>query len=597
MMLLGKQAKGEQGERRYRLLTGNLVLFVVAISLVPLLITGAIILYQFRDAYQAKVLDHLEELVQKHSQNIDSFLTDRLGDIRVLARASTLQELKNSEFLRRRLEILREEYGGAFVDLGLVNAHGVQVAYAGPFNLAQADYSKAKWFEKTLAGEHYISDVFTGLRGTPHFIVAVKKGCDSNCFILRATIDFEHFNALVENIRIGETGFAFILNREGRFQTKPPYEVAVQREPYAKLLAGSREPGRTQVMTLADSLGREFIFAVAPLKKGDWLLCLQQQADDAFSNLNRAVHLAWLLFAAIGAAVVLVGYLVSRRMVARIARADLARAAMSDKVIETGRLASIGELAAGIAHEINNPVAIMVEEAGWIQDLLDEDDCRSEENLKEIERAMQQIRIQGGRCKEITHKLLSFARKTDPTEQEIDLNELVSEVMGLLSQKIRYANVEIKTDLAAGLPVIKASPSEMQQVLLNLLNNAVDAMGQEGGTISVGTGRMSDGKVSITVTDTGMGIADANLARIFDPFYTTKPVGQGTGLGLSIVYGIINKLGGDISVRSRKGEGTTFTIFMPTADTDIQPNDDQLKNRDASAVGALGPDLGKGGSN
>lgn len=596
MMLMGKLATGEQGERRYRLLTGNLVLFVVATSLLPLLITGAIILYKFHDAYQAKVLDHLEELVQKHSQNIDSFLTDRLGDIRVLARASTLDELKNSEFLRRKLEILREEYGGAFVDLGLVNAQGEQVAYAGPFNLAKADYSGAKWFEKTLSGEHYISDVFAGLRGTPHFIVAVKRGCAKNCFVLRATIDFEHFNALVENIRIGATGFAFILNREGKFQTKPPYEVAVQREPYAKLLTGSREPGRTQVMTRADSLGREFIFAVAPLKKGDWLLCLQQQADDAFSNLNRTVQLAWILFAVIGAAVVLIGYIVSKRMVAHVAQADRARAAMSDKVIETGRLASIGELAAGIAHEINNPVAIMVEEAGWIQDLLDEGECHTDENIKEIERAMKQIRTQGGRCKEITHKLLSFARKTDPTEREIDLNELVSEVMGLLSQKIRYANVEIKTDLAAGLPIIKASPSEMQQVFLNLLNNAVDAMGPEGGSIKVATSRMEDGQIAVTVTDTGMGIAEANLARIFDPFYTTKPVGQGTGLGLSIVYGIIKKLGGDISVRSRKGEGTSFKVFMPAADANSKPEEDQSKTKDSSAAGGLGPGVEKGGS-
>ena len=596
MVLLGKLAKGEQGERRYRLLTGNLVLFVVATSLIPLLITGAIILYKFRDAYQAKVLDHLEELVQKHSQNIDSFLTDRLGDIRVLTRASAVEQLRNPEFLRRRLEILREEYGGAFVDLGLVDSNGVQVAYAGPFNLSRADYSGSKWFEKTLAGEHYISDVFTGLRGTPHFIVAVTRGWDTDCFILRATIDFEHFNALVENIRIGETGFAYILNREGRFQTKPPYEVALQREPYAKILAGSRDLEHSQVMTRADPMGREFIFAVSPLKKGDWLLCLQQQANDAFSNLNRAVQLAWLLFAVIGAAVIVVGYLVSRRMVAHIALADRARAVMSDKVIETGRLASIGELAAGIAHEINNPVAIMVEEAGWIQDLLDEGQCHTPENIKEIERAMQQIRTQGGRCKEITHKLLSFARKTDPTEQEINLNELVSEVMGLLSQKIRYANVEIKTDLAAGVPVIKASPSEMQQVFLNLLNNAVDAMGPEGGSISVATAGMTNGQVSITITDTGMGIADANLARIFDPFYTTKPVGQGTGLGLSIVYGIIKKLGGEISVRSRKGEGTTFTIFMPAASAAISPTDDATKKKDETAAGDSGPGVQKGGS-
>jgi two-component system NtrC family sensor kinase len=583
MKLIGK-LPGEPGERRYRVLTGNLVLFVVAISLVPLMITGAIILYQFRDAYQAKVLDHLGELVQKHSQNIDSFLTDRLGDIRVLARASGLDQLRDSDYLRQRLEIMREEYGGAFVDLGLVDRTGRQVAYAGPFNLALADYAGAKWFERTLAGEHYISDVFAGLRGTPHFIVAVKKGCGDECFILRATIDFEQFNALVENIRIGETGFAFILNREGSFQTKPPFEAAVQREPFLRLLSGPLDAGRAPVSIRSDRQGREFILAAAPLKNGEWLLGLQQQADDAFAYLNRTVGIAWALFAAIGAAVVVVGLVVSRRMVSHIAQADRARAVMSDKVVEAGRLASIGELAAGIAHEINNPVAIMVEEAGWIHDLLEEDECRSAENLAEIERAVKQIRTQGGRCKEITHKLLSFARKTDPTEREIEVNEMVGEVMGLLSQKTRYASVELQADLAADLPPISASPAEMQQVLLNLLNNAVDAMGQEGGVISVSTRGGSDGRIELAVADTGMGIAEANLERIFDPFYTTKPVGQGTGLGLSIVYGIIKKLGGDISVRSRKGEGTTFTVYLPGRSQEPEP-DDRAEEAEAPPAG------------
>ncbi|MGD8561932.1 MAG: ATP-binding protein [Desulfarculaceae bacterium] len=584
-MFRGKFGTGKQGERRYRVLTGNLVLFVIVTTMAPLLITGVIILFQFRDAYQVKVLEHLQELVQKHSQNIETFLTNRLGDIRVLARASSLEELKDSNFLRRRLEILREEYGGAFVDLGLVDAQGKQVAYAGPFNLTLADYSGAKWFERTLAGEHFISDVFTGLRGTPHFIVAVKKGCEKTCFILRATIDFEHFNALVENIRVGETGFAFILNREGKFQTKPPYEVAVQREPYAKLLTKPSETGSIPVMVRTDSLGRKFIYAAAPLEKGHWLLCLQQQADDAFANLNRTVNIGWLLFAAIGAAAVVVGFLVSRHMVGQIAQADRARAVMSDKVIEAGRLASIGELAAGIAHEINNPVAIMVEEAGWIQDLLEDQRPPGDENLAEIERAVKQIRTQGGRCKEITHKLLSFARKTDPTEREINLNELVSEVMSLLTQKTRYANVEIKADLAAGLPPISASPSEMQQVLLNLLNNAVDAMGPEGGVITVGTSRGNEGQIEITVADTGIGIAEANLPRVFDPFYTTKPVGQGTGLGLSIVYGIIKKLGGDISVRSRKGEGTVFKVFLPVQSQGIPTSDGSGANSPGNPAG------------
>jgi two-component system NtrC family sensor kinase len=249
-------------------------------------------------------------------------------------------------------------------------------------------------------------------------------------------------------------------------------------------------------------------------------------------------------------------------MTLQIEQERMQKEKMSDQVVEAGRLASIGELAAGIAHEINNPVAIMVEEAGWIQDLLAEDNPATADNLVEIERASAQIRIQGGRCKEITHKLLSFARKTDPTAKEVDLKKLVEEIITLVDQKTRYANVEIVTAFDENLPPLWASATELQQVLLNLLNNSVDAMTSNGGIINIST-HASDGQIALTIADNGIGIAEANLSRIFDPFYTTKPVGQGTGLGLSICYGIIKKLGGDIQVQSAKGRGTTFTIVLP----------------------------------
>ena len=271
-------------------------------------------------------------------------------------------------------------------------------------------------------------------------------------------------------------------------------------------------------------------------------------------------------------------------MTHRLTEVLIEKEKMSDQVVEAGRLASIGELAAGIAHEINNPVAIMVEEAGWVQDLLSEEDPTTEDNIAEITRAAAQIRTQGARCKEITQKLLSFARKTDPTIKEIEINELVEDVISLIAQKARYANVKVETDFSSDLYPVMASASELQQVLLNLFNNSVDAMDQSGGEIRVAS-RSENGGVILEIADNGIGIAEANLARIFDPFYTTKPVGQGTGLGLSICYGIIKKLGGDISVQSAKQKGTTFTIFLPAPGApkdEPAPGDDPNQNPNPS---------------
>ena len=205
----------------------------------------------------------------------------------------------------------------------------------------------------------------------------------------------------------------------------------------------------------------------------------------------------------------------------------------------------------------------MMEEAGWVGDLMAEEDMKTTSQY-DRDRALggEQIRSQGRRCREITHKLLSFARKIDPTPTRIDVNALVAEMVDLSEQRAKYANVAMVTRFDADLPGIEASASEMQQVLLNLVNNAIDAMEEGGGELTLTTAREDQG-IRIVVADTGQGIPKANLGRIFDPFFTTKPVGKGTGLGLSIIYGIVKKMGGEIAVASSMGLGTTFTVRLP----------------------------------
>ena len=235
---------------------------------------------------------------------------------------------------------------------------------------------------------------------------------------------------------------------------------------------------------------------------------------------------------------------------------------MNEQVIEAGKLASVGELASGIAHEINNPIAIMVEEAGWLSDLLNDEDLGNPQNLEEFRRALNQIKAQGGRCKDITHKLLFFAKKTDSRVREVLINDIIMEIVSISEERVKDSNIKIVMKLDPELPKVPASPSEMHQVLLNLINNAIDAIGTGGGSIEI-TSRRNGEYVTIDVADTGQGIPDALMNRIFDPFFTTKPVGKGTGLGLSICYGIIKKMGGDITLNSNVGMGTTFHVHLP----------------------------------
>ncbi len=554
----------------YHLLTRNMLLTIIIAAVMPMLVVSSIILYQFDSSYHEKVYAHLEELVLKHKQNIDNFLKEKLGDIRLLATTFSFEELSNEDFLRDRLESLQRIFGPVFVDLGVVNARGIQVAYAGPFKLGKALYSTADWFQETINSQNFISDVFLGLRGLPHFIVAVRENHDGESWILRATIDFVAFNDLVESIHIGETGFAYILNREGELQTKTIIKEIPPGSPCADFVEGGvKVKGKIEILERVDESGEDELYVTACLKDGNWLLIFRQGASDAFAELYRTVGiaLAFMLLGVLG--IVVTAYFLSRRMVNRIAQADQEKEMITEQVVETGKLASVGELAAGIAHEINNPVAIMVEEAGWIEDLLEEEEFKDGENLSEFQRALQQIRTQGKRCKEITHKLLSFARKTDSRTQDIQLNDLIEELIALSAQRAKYSNVEIHSNLQENIPTLHLSQTELQQVLLNLINNALDAMEKTGGNLRIST-RMEENSIivgdphlQIEVADDGPGIPAANLAKIFDPFFTTKPVGKGTGLGLSICYGIIKKMGGNIEARSIIDGGTTFTVKVP----------------------------------
>ena len=198
----------------------------------------------------------------------------------------------------------------------------------------------------------------------------------------------------------------------------------------------------------------KFIYVAALLKHGDWLLVYQQKASDAFSDLRRTLRVTIAIMLLAGICIVVIAFVLSKRMVNRVALADQEKEMINEQVVETGKLASVGELASGIAHEINNPVAIMVEEAGWIEDLLEEEEFKEGENLDEFKRALEQIRTQGRRCKEITHKLLSFARKTDSRIQDVQLNDLVEELIALSAQRAKFANVDINVNLQENLPTL-----------------------------------------------------------------------------------------------------------------------------------------------
>jgi two-component system NtrC family sensor kinase len=234
-----------------------------------------------------------------------------------------------------------------------------------------------------------------------------------------------------------------------------------------------------------------------------------------------------------------------------------------EKLVRSDRLAMIGQLAAGVAHEINNPLGSILLFTRLLMQQVPPDG-RVKENLDRIEKETK-------RCHGIVRNLLDFARQREPHIEEVDVNQLVDQTLSLFENQFLFHNVEIVRNYAPELPHIRGDQSQLQQVLMNIIINAADAMDGKGKiTIETKDGEAGSG-VDISISDTGCGISSENLERIFDPFFTTKGVGHGTGLGLSVSYGIIQKHKGDLSVISAPGVGSTFTISLPMSAED-QPN-------------------------
>ncbi|MDA8428512.1 MAG: ATP-binding protein [Geobacteraceae bacterium] len=233
------------------------------------------------------------------------------------------------------------------------------------------------------------------------------------------------------------------------------------------------------------------------------------------------------------------------------------------QLIQAEKLSSIGVLAAGVAHEINNPLSSV---AGYAEALLrrfnEEHSLAEDPRLDDFTKYLQVIVRESYRCKSIIDCLLSFSRKSDGSVSNVNINAVLNEVLELIRYKSRYDRIEIQTDFQDDLPDVIADQTGLRQVCMNLLINAHQAI-NGAGLVRITTRMTQQAMVMIQISDSGCGISREAIDQIWDPFFTTKNVGQGNGLGLAVTYNIVKRLGGDISVESQSGTGSKFTVRIP----------------------------------
>ncbi|MEW5912828.1 MAG: ATP-binding protein [Thermodesulfobacteriota bacterium] len=543
----------------YRRLWRTTFWLAVVVTLAPLMFLALINLYQFQQQYQmqrGEITSHLQRLLATNRVQISYFLDERRAALAYVSLANTFQELAEHRHLNRVFSRLRQAFGG-FVDLGLIDAKGIQRTYVGPYNLEGRDYKDQDWYKEVQIRGIYVSDVFLGHRNFPHFVIAVRhERAGEESYVIRATIDTGRLNDLLRATDLQPSGDIFLVNQQGVLQT--PSRL------YGGVLTGfpllSGPPAEWQgIREVADNQKRGLLLGLARIQGTPLTLVVVKQPQALLHKWDLLRINVIVMVGLSVVAILVVIWWVSSTLVTRIYEADLRRAAMLHEAEYTNKLASIGRLAAGVAHEINNPVAIINEKVGLMRDLLgvSQDFAHKQKFLQQVTVIQDSVR----RVSEITHRLLGFARHLPLKNEEIYLEALIREVLGFLGKEAEYRNIDINLAIPKEIGPVQADKGQLQQVLLNIINNALAAL-ENGGEINISVAEQPNDAVAISIADNGVGIPKEHLQRIFEPFFSTKGE-KGTGLGLSITYGIIRKMGGRIEVESQPGEGTTFTVILP----------------------------------
>jgi two-component system NtrC family sensor kinase len=544
-------------EDLYRNLQQKMVTLTLAVSLAPLLILGMVLYNQFERTGREMTREQIRYRAQAQAEAVDLFLEKRRAILNVIADTHSFTHMSQEENLASIFQIMNNQ-GQAFVDLGIIDSRGNQRAYIGPYDLRGRNYLDQLWFNEVLVNGWYKSDVYMGFRQQPHFIIAVRRYENKQPWILRATIDSIRFEKILRSAQIGRTGDAFIINRDGLYQTRPRFEGNV-------LGTSAIDPGQfgggVPVVSISDWNGDERLYAGSWLKDNKWLLVINQRPLALMSSLF-ALRRTEILIITLGfLAIVGTTIFTTRLAIDRLKTTDQEMVELNAQLVQSDKLAALGKMAAGVAHEINNPLVVILQKTGWIEDLLEDIKFGDGEEIDEIRKSIAKIEEHVERARKVVHNMLAYARRMEPRLEDVDLNETIRQTVTFLDNHARINNIDIHMDLDESIPIIASDQAQLQQIFLNLLSNAIDAIGS-GGTIEARS-RCSGDKIVVTIKDDGPGLSDDMLGNVFDPFFTTKEPGKGTGLGLWVSHNIITKMDGSIHVKNNVDKGAVFTVEIP----------------------------------
>lgn len=545
----------------FKQLQTKLILGLVLGFLLPNALLSIYFHYQFAHSLKKTSMLNLTAVVESQRNTLDLYLQERVANLYNLLHSEILPHYSSPGGMDEALASLKQ-FNDGFVDVGFIDDKGVQTGYSGPYpHLLGKDYSQEEWYQGLLDGKknYFISDIYLGFRGVPHFTIAIRQFFEGKPYVVRSSLDPDKLYVFLRSISHGKQVETTLINRQGIYQVVDPgHSLFPDRSDYVPPL------GVPTDLAEVERNNNEILIAHSWLGEVPWALLVAQPLSVIQSDMShtRLVLGSGLLVITLFISIVI--YLAIRRLVryARIMTEEGHH--LQEMLAHASKLASIGELAEGVAHEINNPLAIIMATSGVIRDMLNPE-FELDHSPEAIGKELTVIDNAATRAKGITRRLQEMGKSREPHTERCSVNLLLDEVTVRLSKvELKSKGLEIKKNYDENLPLIATDPDQLRQAFANILINAGDAITDKG-TITITTA-LAEGMLSVSISDTGKGIPEKNLQRIFNPFFSTKGDGRRTGLGLSIAASIVKYMGGTIKVNSIVGSGSTFTILLPVGD-------------------------------
>jgi len=564
-------------QKKYGILKRNFMVLFLVLSLIPLFTVSLISYFSFKNSLHNTISTHLFEIAKNKGIALQKWLFERHTDAEVFAQSPTVVEsvaaiinLKNDFITKEKhffiakkyLQLVKNKYD-SYDEIFILDRNGQMLITTEKMENIKVNRD---YFREALKGRTFNTNIFLSpLTHRPTMVVAapIRNSKEETIGVLVERIKLDAINKLMRDIEIGKTGESYLVNKEGYFLTESKFEsgYTLKKQISTKGTLECKK-GKSGVGEYIDYRSKKVLGAYFWIPEMEWSLMVEQDSSEALQKIQ---HLKNIIFA-IGLitilAIVAFTFLVSGKIVKILKGYDQEFKKQQKQIMRAEKLATIGQLAAGVAHEINNPLGGISNCIKLISTKINKPNPKPKDfkdSIKYLRTSEQEL----NRCIRIVRNFLAFSRRPNLNPVLTNINSIISELMALLEPQAAGQNILITKELDSDLPQVKVDAQQLHQALMNIILNSLEAM-PKGGTLKVRSGYdQREEAIKIEITDTGYGIPEENLPYLFDPFFSSKPEGKGTGLGLSIVYEVIDEHNGSIEVKSEVNKGTAFIIKLP----------------------------------